>query len=42
VIRGNDFVVPRGDTAIEVDDRVIFIGPSPAVQEARDVVLLKR
>ena len=42
VIRGNDFVVPRGDTNIEVGDHVIFFGPSPAVKEARDVVQLKK
>jgi amino acid transporter/Trk K+ transport system NAD-binding subunit len=42
VIRGNDFVVPRGDTTIEVGDHVIFFGPSPAVKEARDVVQLKK
>ena len=36
VIRGKEFVVPRGDTAIRVGDDVIFVGPSKAVQKAQD------
>lgn len=42
VIRGEDFVVPRGDTRIEAGDRVIFVGPASAVKAARDVIHLKR
>jgi amino acid transporter/Trk K+ transport system NAD-binding subunit len=42
VIRGDDFVVPRGDTRIEVADRVIFIGPTDVVKLARDAVQLKK
>lgn len=41
VIRGKDFVVPRGDTKIEVGDRVIFVGPAPAIKAARDVLQQK-
>jgi amino acid transporter/Trk K+ transport system NAD-binding subunit len=37
IIRDNTFVVPRGDTKILVDDRVIFIGPAPAVRQACDI-----
>ncbi len=37
IIRDNTFVVPRGDTKIRVDDRVIFIGPAAAVRQACDI-----
>ena len=33
VIRGKEFVVPRGDTTIEVEDRVIFVGPASAIND---------
>ncbi len=36
VIRGKEFVVPRGSTTIEVDDEVVFVGPAEAVQDARE------
>jgi len=36
VIRGDDFVVPRGKTEIFAGDHVVFVGPSDAVQTARD------
>ena len=36
VIRGKKFVVPRGDTAIEVYDEVVFVGPARAVQDAQE------
>ena len=42
VIRGKEFVVPRGDTTIEVEDRVIFVGPASAIKAARDVIQLKK
>jgi len=42
VIRGREFVVPRGDTRLEVNDRVIFVGPASAVKAARDVIQVKR
>jgi amino acid transporter/Trk K+ transport system NAD-binding subunit len=42
VIRGKEFVVPRGDTSIEVDDRVIFVGPTSAIKDARAVIQLKK
>jgi amino acid transporter/Trk K+ transport system NAD-binding subunit len=41
VIRGKEFVVPRGDASIEVGDRVIFVGPAPAIKAARDVIQQK-
>jgi len=37
VIRDNHFVVPLGNTKIEVDDRVIFIGPAPVIRKACDI-----
>jgi len=42
IIRDNQFVVPRGATTIEVDDRVIFIGPASAIKKAFDIFLLKK
>jgi amino acid transporter len=42
IIRENQFVVPRGDTYIEVDDRVIFIGPASAITKAFDIFMLKK
>ena len=42
IIRDNEFVVPRGDTNIEVDDRVIFIGPASAIKKAFDTFILKK
>jgi Trk K+ transport system NAD-binding subunit len=35
-------VVPRGATSIEVDDRVIFIGPASAIKKAFDTFKLKK
>jgi amino acid transporter len=42
IIRDNLFVVPRGTTNIEVDDRVIFIGPASAIKKAFDIFMLKK
>jgi amino acid transporter/K+/H+ antiporter YhaU regulatory subunit KhtT len=42
IIRDNQFVVPRGYTSIEVDDRVIFIGPASAIKKAFDIFMLKK
>jgi len=41
VIRGKDFVVPRGDTKIEVGDHVVFVGRTSAIKKAQDIFLLK-
>ena len=40
VIRGKEFVVPRGSTLIEVGDEVVFVGPPKAVQKARELFLI--
>jgi len=37
IIRDNEFVVPRGKVVIEVDDRIVFIGPAAVVREAADM-----
>jgi Trk K+ transport system NAD-binding subunit len=42
VIRGSDFVVPRGDTKIEASDRVIFVGPTTASKRAQDIFSIKK
>jgi Trk K+ transport system NAD-binding subunit len=42
IMRDNKFVVPRGVTKIEVDDRVIFIGPASAIKKAFEVFMLKK
>jgi amino acid transporter/Trk K+ transport system NAD-binding subunit len=42
VIRGDKFVVPRGDTTIEEADEVVFVGPANAVRDANELFLLKK
>ncbi|HPE84475.1 MAG TPA: amino acid permease [Aequorivita sp.] len=42
VIRGNDFVVPRGETQIVSNDRVIFVGPVSAIKKAQDIFLVAK
>ncbi len=42
IMRNKQFVVPRGVTRIEVDDRVIFIGPASAIKKAYDIFMLKK
>jgi amino acid transporter/Trk K+ transport system NAD-binding subunit len=37
VIRNNQFVVPRGNTVIEKDDHVVFVGPTEAIKKANDI-----
>lgn len=41
VIRGSEFVVPRGDTRVEAEDHVAFVGPSAAVRRALDLFVAK-
>jgi amino acid transporter/Trk K+ transport system NAD-binding subunit len=41
VIRGKQFVVPRGDTQIEAGDHVVFVGPTAAIKNAHDSFVLK-
>ncbi len=36
VIRGKHFVVPRGNTKIEVDDHVVFVGRPADIKKARE------
>lgn len=36
VIRGDEFVVPRGDTQIASGDHLVFVGPADAVSKARE------
>jgi hypothetical protein len=36
-----EFVVPRGDTVIEAEDQVVFVGPTLAVKNARDLFLVR-
>jgi amino acid transporter/K+/H+ antiporter YhaU regulatory subunit KhtT len=42
IMRNNQFVVPRGVTRIQVDDRVIFIGPASAIKKAYDIFMLNK
>jgi Trk K+ transport system NAD-binding subunit len=42
VIRGKRFVVPHGDTQIEVGDHVVFVGPAKAIKQAMNVFMLKK
>ena len=39
VIRGNEFVVPRGKTEISAGDQVILVGPAKAVKKAKEMIL---
>ena len=39
IIRDNKFVVPRGDTVIEENDQVYFIGPAAAIRDACDMFI---
>jgi len=41
VIRGKEFVVPRGNTKIETGDHVVFVGPTSAIKNAQDAFMLK-
>jgi Trk K+ transport system NAD-binding subunit len=42
IIRDNTFVVPRGDTRIEVDDRLVFIGPAAVIRKAADLMTVTK
>ena len=42
VIRGKEFVVPRGDTIIEAGDEVVFVGPTTHIKSAQDLFVLRR
>ena len=42
IMRDSKFVVPRGNTHIQVGDRVIFIGPASAIKKAFDIFILKK
>ena len=42
IMRNNQFVVPRGTTRIQDDDRVIFIGPASAIKKAYDIFMLNK
>ncbi len=37
IIRGEEFVVPRGNTEVHGGDHVVFVGPSEAIQTAHDI-----
>ncbi len=41
VVRERQFVVPRGDTQIAVEDHVVFVGPTSAIKKAQDIFTLK-
>jgi Trk K+ transport system NAD-binding subunit len=41
VVRGKEFVVPRGETVIKVGDHVVFVGPVADIKEAQDLFMLR-
>jgi Trk K+ transport system NAD-binding subunit len=41
VVRGKEFVVPRGPTLIESGDHVVFVGPASAIKAAQDLFVEK-
>ncbi|MBF0280026.1 MAG: amino acid permease [SAR324 cluster bacterium] len=40
VIRDNRFLVPRGDTLIQENDYVLFVGLTPAIKKAREMFMV--
>ena len=42
IIRGNDFVVPRGETIINANDHVVFVGPAKTITRAREIFSVKK
>ena len=42
IIRGNDFVVPRGGTVIKTADHVIFVGSIKAIKKAQEIFSIKK
>ena len=42
IIRNDKFIVPRGDTHIKTNDRVIFIGPADIIRKAIDKFLVTK
>ncbi len=40
VVRGKQFVVPRGDTTVQEGDHVVFVGPTGAIKAAHDAFAL--
>lgn len=42
IIRERIFVVPRGNTRVEVGDRVIFVGPAAEIKVAQEQFLAKK
>ncbi len=41
VIRGKEFVVPRGHTQVQAGDHVVFVGPAAAVKAAQDLFMVE-
>lgn len=41
IIRGEEFVVPRGSTVVEADDNIVLVGPHEAVKKANSVLVEK-
>ena len=42
IIRDNQFVVPRGTTTVEVDDRIILIGLASTIKLVFDTFMQKK
>lgn len=42
VIRGDDFLVPRGDTVVSAGDYVVLVGPETAIKQANDLFVGRR
>jgi len=37
IIRGEQYVVPRGDTEVQAGDQVIFVGPTSSLESAQSI-----
>jgi len=40
IIRGEKYVVPRGDTEVQAGDQVIFVGPTSSLESAQSIFRL--
>lgn len=40
IIRGEQYVVPRGDSEVQAGDQVIFVGPTSSLESAQSIFRL--
>ncbi len=42
VIRGEEFLVPRGDTVVSAGDYIVVVGPESAIKKANELFVARR